>query len=125
MLRALVLLSLAAFAGIVLVLGLGGDTAGVMVLGTVVWGASFGGAGTQLQTASSDAAGGGAELATAMIATVWNTAIAAGGVLGGVLLHASGAGSFAWVVLPLVLAALAIATVARNHGFRPGPRVQA
>lgn len=125
MLRVLVLLSLAAFAGIVLVLGLGGDTAGVMVLGTVVWGASFGGAGTQLQTASSDAAGGGAELATAMIATVWNTAIAAGGVLGGVLLHASGAGSFAWVVLPLVLAALAIATVARNHGFRPGPRVQA
>lgn len=125
MLRWLVLASLAAFATIVLVLGVDGDSAGVMVVGIIVWGLSFGGAGTQLQTASSDAAGGGADLATAMIATVWNTAIAAGGIVGGALLDWGGAGTFAWAVLPLVMAALATATLARKHGFRPGTRAQA
>jgi predicted MFS family arabinose efflux permease len=122
MLRTLVLVSLAAFAGVLVVLGLGGESRAVMALGVVVWGLSFGGAGTQLQTASSDAAGGGADLATAMIATVWNTAIAAGGLFGGVLLDRAGAGSFSWAVLPLVIAALSIAAVSRKHGFKPGAR---
>ena len=96
-----------------------------MVVGIVVWGLSFGGAGTQLQTASSDAAGGEADLATAMIATVWNTAIAADGIVGGALLDWGGAGTFAWAVLPLVIAALATATLARKNGFRPGARAHA
>ena len=58
-----------------------------------------------------------------MIVTVWNLAIAAGGLLGGVLLTQWGVGSFTWVLLVLTGAALLIATRARRHGFTPGSRV--
>jgi len=125
MLRLLVLLSLTAFAVIAVVLGLAGESAVVTIVAIIVWGLSFGGAGTKLQTAAADAAGPGADLATAMIATVWNTAIAAGGILGGVLLAHWGAGTFSWAMFPLILAALAMAAAARKHGFKPGARAHA
>lgn len=57
-----------------------------------------------------------------MITTVWNSAIAAGGILGGLLLERLGAGAFPWAVLPLCIVALIIASGASRHGFVPGPR---
>jgi len=99
--------------------------AAVTIAGIVVWGFSFGGAATQLQTASADAAGNGVDLANAMITTVWNSAIAAGGILGGLLLDHLGAVAFPWAVLALALIALVIAFGARRHGFGPGPRAHA
>lgn len=122
MLRRLVLISLITFAGVALALGLFGTAPAVTVVGVLLWGLSFGGAATQLQTASADAAGPGVDLANAMITTVWNSAIAAGGIVGGVLLDHLGAGTFAWAALGLSLAALCIAFGARRHGFTPGPR---
>jgi len=125
MLRRLVLISLIAFAGVALALGVFGMIAAVTIAGIVVWGFSFGGAATQLQTASADAAGDGVDLANAMITTVWNSAIAAGGILGGLLLDHLGAVAFPWAVLALALIALVIAFGARRHGFGPGPRAHA
>jgi len=125
MLRRLVLISLIAFAGVALALGVFGMIAAVTIAGIVVWGFSFGGAATQLQTASADAAGNGVDLANAMITTVWNSAIAAGGILGGLLLDHLGAVAFPWAVLALALIALVIAFGARRHGFGPGPRAHA
>ena len=124
-LRALVLGSLAAFAAATLALGLGGTaplTAGAAVL---VWGLSFGGAATQLQTAAGDAAGEGVDLANAMITTTWNAAIAAGGLAGGALLGRWGAASLAPAALALAGSALAVALFARRHAFKPGPRAAA
>lgn len=125
MLRRLVLTSLITFVAVALAFSLFGTIPAVVIGGIVVWGLSFGGAATQLQTASADAAGDGVDLANAMITTVWNSAIAAGGIVGGILLDSSGAGSFSWVVLGLSLTALCIAFSARRHGFKPGPRVHA
>ncbi|MEG3084356.1 MFS transporter [Sphingomonas sp. PB2P12] len=125
MLRRLVLTSLIAFVAVALAFSLFGTIPAVVIGGIVVWGLSFGGAATQLQTASADAAGDGVDLANAMITTVWNSAIAAGGIVGGILLDSSGAGTFSWVVLVLSLTALCIAFSARRHGFKPGPRVHA
>lgn len=125
MLRRLVLVSLAAFAGVALAFGLFATAPAVVIAGVVLWGLSFGGAATQLQTASADAAGDGVDLANAMITTVWNSAIAAGGIVGGLLLDHLGAGAFAWAVLVLSLVALCIASAARRHGFTPGPRAHA
>ena len=125
MLRRLVLISLIAFAGVALALGVFGMIAAVTIAGIVVWGFSFGGAATQLQTASADAAGNGVDLANALITTVWNSAIAAGGILGGLLLDHLGAVAFPWAVLALALIALVIAFGARRHGFGPGPRAHA
>lgn len=124
-LRRLVLISLTTFAGVALAFGLFGTVPAVVIAGVALWGMSFGGAATQLQTASADAAGDGVDLANAMITTVWNSAIAVGGIVGGVLLDQSGAGAFSWIVLMLSLIALCIAFGARRNGFTPGPRTHA
>jgi predicted MFS family arabinose efflux permease len=122
MLRRLVLVSLVTFVCVALAFILFGTIPAVVIAGIVVWGLSFGGAATQLQTASADAAGDGVDLANAMITTVWNSAIAAGGIVGGILLDTSGAGTFSWVVLAPSLTALCIAVSAGRHGFKPGAR---
>ncbi|WP_227011438.1 hypothetical protein [Paenibacillus lutimineralis] len=49
--------------------------------------------------------------------TVWNLAIAGGGIVGGTLLELVGAQSFPVVLLILLLVALIIAWSAKRHGF--------
>ncbi|PRA58817.1 MULTISPECIES: MFS transporter [Pseudomonas] len=122
-LRTMVVLSLAGFGAVALVLGFAGQSPTLVFFSVAVWGLTYGGAPTLLQTASADAAGEGADVAQSMIVTVWNLAIAAGGLLGGVLLTQWGVGSFAWVLLALIGAALLIAGQSRRHGFTPGARV--
>lgn len=121
-LRQLVLASLGAFIFVALLLGLLPTAPAIVAIGMLIWGLSFGGAATQLQTASADAAGNGVDLANAMVTTVWNGAIAAGGIIGGLMLDGAGAASFPWAVLALAGGAILIALGAHRHGFRPGPR---
>ncbi|KQO09024.1 MFS transporter [Sphingomonas sp. Leaf242] len=121
-LRPLVLVSLTVFAAVSLAFGLFAASPVATIAATILWGLSFGGAATQLQTALADAAGDGVDLANAMLTTTWNGAIAAGGMVGGVMLDHLGAGSLAWAVLAPTLLALVIATRARRHAFKPGPR---
>ncbi|MFZ4877012.1 MFS transporter [Janthinobacterium sp. Mn2066] len=116
-LRPLVLFSLGAFAVAALVLGLGNISPLVVYLSVAVWGLSFSGAPTLLQTALADAAGEGAEVAQAMLVTVFNLAFAGSGVLGAVLLETAGATSIPWVLLGLLLLALLTAWQASAHGF--------
>lgn len=121
-LRSTVLWSLFVFVGVSLGLGVFARNP-LWVYGLVaVWGLTFGGAATLLQTSLADAAGHAADLALSMNVVAWNGAIAAGGVLGGVLLHTWGAASFVYVVAPLAGVACLIAACARHHGFRPGRR---
>ncbi|RDS90959.1 MFS transporter [Pseudomonas fluorescens] len=122
LLRNTVLASLASFALISLVFGLLGTMPQVIYLGVAVWGLSFGGAATLLQTALADAAGDGADVALSLNVVAWNSAIAGSGVVGGVLLDTWGVGAFAWAMLLLVAVAFAIAWVASAHGFKPGVR---
>ena len=122
LLRNTVLASLASFALISLVFGLLGTMPQVIYLGVAVWGLSFGGAATLLQTALADAAGEGADVALSLNVVAWNSAIAGSGVVGGVLLDTWGVGAFAWAMLLLVAVSFAIAWVASAHGFKPGAR---
>lgn len=71
-LRALTLLSLTAFAVAALVLGLSGGSPAAVLLGIAVWGLTFGGAPTLLQTALADTAGDGTDVAQSMLVTVFN-----------------------------------------------------
>ena len=121
-LRPLVLGCIAAFALVVVVLGLAMDSPIVIYVSMAIWGITFGGAGTLLQTASADAAGDGMDVAQAMVATIWNVAIAGGGLAGGMLLDGYGAASFPWAMLALLLVALTIAWRAHRHSFKPGRR---
>ncbi|MGW1892899.1 MFS transporter [Streptomyces sp. NPDC002004] len=89
----------------------------------LLWGLGWGGVPTLLQTAAADAGGGAADAAQAMLVTLWNAAMAAGGVIGGILLGTLGATSFPWSVLLLLIPGLIAAVGARAHGFpaeRPG-----
>ncbi|EPJ91244.1 MFS transporter [Pseudomonas psychrophila] len=121
-LRNAVLASLATFAAISLLFGFFSQSVAVVYAGIFVWGLSFGGAATLLQTALADAAGEGADVALSMNVVVWNSAIAAGALTGGVLLDQVGVGVFPWVLLALLLAGLWIVFSARTHGFPKGQR---
>lgn len=77
-LRRMVLASLALFAVAALALCLGARWSWLAFAGLALWGLTFGGAATLLQTASADAAGEGADLAQSMIVVAWNLAIAGG-----------------------------------------------
>ncbi|WP_176469907.1 MFS transporter [Pseudomonas sp. Irchel 3A5] len=121
-LRKTVLASLATFAAVSVFLGLFSSTASAIYVGVFIWGLTFGGAATLLQTALADSAGEGADVALSMNVVVWNSAIAGGGLLGGVLLGQWGVSSFPWVLLVLLLLSLAIASRARAHGFAQGDR---
>ncbi|MDQ0702840.1 putative MFS family arabinose efflux permease [Pseudomonas sp. W3I7] len=122
LLRKTVLASLVTFAAVTLVFGFVGSVPQVVYLGVAVWGLSFGGAATLLQTALADAAGEGADVALSLNVVAWNSAIAASGVVGGVLLETWGAASFPWAMALLLLVALVIACTAHAHGFKPGRR---
>lgn len=122
LLRKTVLASLVTFAAVTLVFGFLGSVPQVIYLGVAVWGLSFGGAATLLQTALADAAGEGADVALSLNVVAWNSAIAASGVVGGVLLETWGAASFPWAMALLLLVALVIACAAHAHGFKPGRR---
>ena len=75
-----------------------------------------------LQTALADTAGDGADVALSMNVVAWNSAIAGGGLLGGVLLETQGAASLPWAVLALLLIELWVAWSARSQGFPLGHR---
>lgn len=121
-LRASVLSSLAIFALVSLLFIWASKEPAAIYIGVAIWGLTFGGAATLLQTALADSAGAGADVALSMNVVAWNSAIAGAGVLGGVLLDTWGAGSFPWAVLGLSVAGFIVAWSARAHGFPAGPR---
>lgn len=119
-LRLLVLLSLAGFALATLLLGQASSWA--MYLCIALWGVTYGGAPTLLQTACADAAGEGGDVAQSMLVTVWNSAIALGGIIGGLLLSGAGVEWFGGVVMGLIALAWLLAWAARRSGFVAGGR---
>lgn len=121
-LRGAVLLSIGTFVLAALILAIEGGTPAAIYGSMVLWGLSFGGAPTLLQTASADAAGQDADVAQSMIVVAWNLAIAGGGIVGGLLLQSAGAASFPWAVLGLLFLGLIIVWQAQQYGFKPGIR---
>ncbi|MEW9683140.1 MFS transporter [Pseudomonas sp. TE50-2] len=121
-LRGLVLLCLAGFALATLVLGQVQGAPWLVHVSVALWGLTYGGAPTLLQTACADAAGEGGDVAQSMLVTVWNSAIALGGIIGGLLLVGAGVGAFGAVVLALVGLAWLLVLGGRRAGFAAGAR---
>lgn len=71
--------------------------------GAFLWGLGFGGGATLFQTASARTSGKAADIAQSLMVTVWNMAIAGGGLVGGILLSWSGI-----LLLPVVLTSLLV-----------------
>ncbi|WP_330308766.1 MULTISPECIES: MFS transporter [unclassified Streptomyces] len=93
------------------------DSPALVWVAVALWGLGWGGVPTLLQTAVADAGGDTADAAQAMLVTLWNAAMAGGGVAGGVLLDLFGPASFPWTVLGLLLPVAAVVIAARAHGF--------
>ncbi|MEN5250433.1 MFS transporter [Alcaligenes aquatilis] len=116
-LRELVLISTTLFALAALALGLVGNVPAAVYASVAVWGLAFGGSATLFQTALAKTAGEATDVAQSMMVTVWNIAIAGGGIVGGILLETFSVSVFPWSVLALLVAALVVTGVARSHGF--------
>ncbi|KGK59407.1 MFS transporter [Xanthomonas cannabis pv. phaseoli] len=121
-LRSTVLASLAMFLAVSVVLALLQTVQPVVYVCVAVWGLTFGGAATLLQTALADSAGDGADVALSLNVVAWNSVIAAGGVVGGVLLEHWGAQSFPAAMAVVLAGGFLIAWSARTHGFAAGVR---
>ncbi len=124
-LRALTLASLVLFAVAAWTLGFFSSSPALVMAGIAAWGLSFGGAPTLLQTALADNAGDGADVAQSMLVTVFNLAVAGGGIAGGLLLEGSGPRALPWALAALALLALGIVWSSRIRGFPPGRRAAA
>lgn len=120
-LRALTLASIVLFGLAVLALGIAGRMPAMVYLAVGIWGVAFGGTPTLFQTALAQTAGDAADVAQSMLVTAWNTAIAAGGFVGGTLLERLGVAAFSPVLLALLAAMLAVVWAARRHGFPASP----
>ncbi|MBT2287649.1 MFS transporter [Paenibacillus albidus] len=119
-LRILVLISLAAFAILSIAMGYSNNHPFMIYIIVTVWGLTFGGAATLLQTALAGASGESkVDMVMPINTTVWNLAIAAGGVAGGILLEDLGTGSFSLTLFILSFLALFVAWSAKRHSFPP------
>jgi predicted MFS family arabinose efflux permease len=116
-LRALTLASTVLFGVAALMLGLAGSAHALVYVAVGAWGLAFGGSATLFQTALAKTAGDAADVAQAMLVTTWNTAIAGGGLVGGVLLDYLGVRSFFPILLLLLTATFVAAWLARHRGF--------
>lgn len=117
-LRGVTLISLAAFAVAAALLAIPHGSAALVLAGVAIWGLTFGGAPTLLQTALADSAGEHADVAQSILVTIFNLAVAGGGLVGGLVIDMAGPAWLPWTLLPLIVIALATAWQAKAHGFR-------
>ena len=114
-LRKMVLASLTAFATGTLALGIAGGNSLVLMAAVVLWGETFAGASTLLQTALADATGPDADVANSMLTVAANLAIFGAGATGGVLLDTAGPQLFPWVALVIIAVIFRIALLAPDE----------
>jgi predicted MFS family arabinose efflux permease len=116
-LQFLALASIMIFAVASLLLGLWGDLSQMVYPSVAVWGLAVGGFATITQTALSRFAGESVDVAQSMYTTGWNSAVASGGVVGGILLNGAGVASFAWVVIGILAVSLLGIVFAMNRAL--------
>ncbi|MEK3886596.1 MFS transporter [Bacillus sp. FSL K6-3431] len=117
-LRLLVLLSLIGFSLSTLLFQFSGGYTISIFIGIALWGITFGGAATLLQTALAQSVGEkNVDTAMSMNTTVWNAAIAGGGIIGGILLDSFGSISFPLTILILTVLAIVIVVSNKKHAF--------
>ncbi|MDF3885927.1 MFS transporter [Cupriavidus basilensis] len=116
-LRTLTLASTVLFGLSALVLGVAGTEPFAIYAAVAAWGLAFGGAATLFQTALAKTAGDAADVAQSILVTAWNTAIAGGGLAGGVLLDRLGVSAFTPALLVLLMATFFVAWAAKRRGF--------
>lgn len=116
--RLLTLYSIILFGFSALLLAVMGNHAVPVYVSIAMWGIAFGGAATLFQTALAKTTNDMADIAQSMLVTVWNIAIAGGGIIGGFLLSNFGVHTFPFVILVLLVFTLIVVWRAKQYGFR-------
>ncbi|MFE6890038.1 MFS transporter [Streptomyces sp. NPDC057694] len=116
-LRRLTLAGTVLVAAAATLLALTADSPAPVYAAAALWGLGWGGVPTLLQTAAGRAGGEQADAAQALLVTLWNVAMAGGGVAGGVLLRLWGSAALPWAVPLLLAPVLAVIVTSREHGF--------
>ncbi len=113
--RRLIVLSTVVVGAGALVLGFAQVNPVILYLGVAIWGLGFGGSATLFVTAGVRAAE--TDAVQSILVTVFNLSIAAGGIVGGLLLAGFGISSIPWVTVAIMIPT-AITTIAgRRHAF--------
>jgi predicted MFS family arabinose efflux permease len=120
-LRLLIVASILVFAVAALLLGLWGSMPMMVYAAVSVWGVAFGGFAAMTQAALSRLANDSVDVALSMYTTAWNTAVAAAGVAGGVLLDQTGPGSFAWSIVAILSISLGGVVFGTNNALARQP----
>ncbi|WP_330241776.1 MFS transporter [Streptomyces sp. NBC_00525] len=95
----------------------------LIAVAIAIWGLGFGGAPALLQTALADRAGEHTDAAQSVFVTVFNLAVAGGGIVGGAILAGrAGAPALAWTALGLTIVAFLV-VVAHARAF-PATRAE-
>lgn len=115
--QSLTVMSIVIFALAAVLLGSGGRAAPIVYLSVALWGVAFGGFATLTQTALSRLSGRAADVAQSMYTTGWNTAVAAGGAVGGMVLDRDGTASFAWAIIGFLVLSLTGTLFAMNRAL--------
>nr|WP_176594781.1 MFS transporter [Sphingobium sp. EM0848] len=93
-----------------------GPSANLPMYGAAIfWGISFGGFGVITQAATARLAENAVDIAQSACTTAWNTAVACGGISGGVLLNGVGPSSFPIATLALLIVAVSILILRMNR----------
>jgi predicted MFS family arabinose efflux permease len=116
-LRKLVVGSTVVFAVSVLVLAVLSDVPALVYIAAGAWGFAFGNSSTLFIGAAINASRDAADVAQSIIITVISASIAAGGLLGGLLIAGLGAASLTWAALALLVAATVAVAGGRKHAF--------
>lgn len=109
-LKKLIFISLTTFLIISVLLSLSFNHLGLMLFTvfTVIWGLSFSGAPTLLQTVLANAAQENADIAQSLLVTVFNLSFACSGIIGGILLETLGTHYFPFLITFILAVALAV-----------------
>ena len=91
----------------------------ILYLGVASWGFGFGGSATLFVTAAIRAAQ--TDGVQAILVTVFNLSIGAGGLLGGLLLGGWGVVSIPWVAFAIMIPTAVATIVGRRHAFPQWP----
>ncbi len=118
--RRLMLVSSCLLGASAAVLGLAFVSPAIFYLGVAAWGLGFGGSATLFVTAGIRAAG--TDGVTALVVTVFNLSIAAGGVFGGLLLSAFGVLSIPWASAAIMIPTIVTVLAGRRNSFPHGTR---
>jgi predicted MFS family arabinose efflux permease len=119
-LRALMIASVVLFAVAASALAALSGSPVLVYVAVTLWGLGFGGSSPLLQTAVGDAGNNAADTAQAILVSLWNVAMAAGGVAGGIALDRLGPTALPWIAVALLAPVLVVVIAARVHGFPAG-----